>query len=64
MAVVRHFALNLVRQADEALRPERKSLRRKTNKPPAPRKTSIKLRRKLASWSIDYLSGVLAAHVR
>jgi predicted transposase YbfD/YdcC len=59
MAVVRHFAMNLVRQADEALRPERQSLRRKTNKPPAPRKTSIKLRRKLASWSTEYLSGVL-----
>jgi predicted transposase YbfD/YdcC len=61
MAVVRHFAMNLVRQADESLRPERQSLRRKTNKPPAPRKTSIKLRRKLASWSTDYLSGVLGA---
>ena len=64
MAVVRHFALNLVRQADEALRPERQSLRRKTNEPPAPRKTSIKLRRKLASWDTGYLSGVLAAPVR
>jgi predicted transposase YbfD/YdcC len=61
MAVVRHFAMNLVRQADESLRPERQSLRRKTNKPPAPRKTSIKLRRKLASWSTQYLSGVLGA---
>lgn len=61
MAVVRHFAMNLVRQADESLRPERQSLRRKTNKPPAPRKTSIKLRRKLASWSTEYLSGVLGA---
>ena len=50
MAVVRHFAINLVRQADEALRPERTGLRRKTNKPPAPRQTSIKRRRKLASW--------------
>jgi len=59
MAVVRHFALNLVRQADESLRPERRSLRRKTNKPPVPRRTSVKLRRKLASWSTDYLGGVL-----
>jgi hypothetical protein len=42
MAVVRHFAMNLVRQADEALRPERQNLRRK-----------------LASWSTEYLSGVL-----
>jgi predicted transposase YbfD/YdcC len=61
MAVVRHCAMNLVRQADESLRPERQSLRRKTNRPPAPRKTSIKLRRELASWSTQYLSGVLGA---
>ena len=59
MAVVRHFAINLVRQADEALWPERTGLRRKTNKPPAPRHTSIKTRRKLASWSTQYLAGVL-----
>ena len=49
MAVVRHFALNLVRQADEALRPERQSLRRKTNKPPAPRKTASSSG---ASWRV------------
>jgi predicted transposase YbfD/YdcC len=64
MAVVRHFAINLVRQADEALRPQRTGLRRKTNKPPAPRHTSIKKRRKLASWSTAYLGGVLQATVR
>ena len=39
MAVVRHFALNLVRQAKD--------------------KRSIKLRRKLAGWSPDYLSQLL-----
>lgn len=64
MAVVRHFAINLVRQADEALRPERTGLRRKTNKPPATRHTSINKRRKLASWSTTYLAGVLNANVR
>jgi len=64
MAVVRHFAINLVRQADEALRPQRTGLRRKTNKPPAPRHTSIKTRRKLASWSTEYLAGVLQTIVR
>lgn len=63
MAVVRHFAINLVRHADEALRPERTGLRRKTNKPPAPRHTSIKTRRKLASWSTGYLAGVLQATI-
>jgi predicted transposase YbfD/YdcC len=61
MAVVRHFAINLIRQADEALRPERTGLRRKTNKPPAPRHTSLKKRRKLATWSTDYLAGMLGA---
>ena len=33
MAVVRHFAINLVRKASEDLRPERSGLRRKTSKP-------------------------------
>ncbi len=43
MAVVRHFALNLVRTA--------------------PDKKSIKLRRKMAGWSPDYLDTLLAATV-
>jgi predicted transposase YbfD/YdcC len=61
MAVVRHFAINLVRQADEAARPQRTGLRRKTNKPPASQKTSIKFRRKLAGWDTAYLAAVLNA---
>ena len=61
MAVVRHFALNLIRQADEALRPQRSGLRRNTSRPTAKRHTSIKTRRKLASWRTDYLDGVLNA---
>jgi predicted transposase YbfD/YdcC len=64
MAVVRHFAINLVRQVDEAARPERTGLRRKTKKPAAPQKTSIRLRRKLAGWDTDYLAAVLQAKVR
>jgi predicted transposase YbfD/YdcC len=64
MAVVRHFAINLLRQADEGLRPPRSGLRRKTNKPPAPRVTPIKRRRKIASWNPDYLAAVLAAKGR
>jgi predicted transposase YbfD/YdcC len=59
MAVVRHFAINHVRQAPEEAIPQRTGLRRKTNKPPAPKKTSIKLRRKLAGWSTNYLAAVL-----
>ena len=59
MAVVRHFALNNVRQAPEPQRPPRSGLTRKTNKPKAPTKTSIKRRRKYAGWSTDYLDTVL-----
>ncbi|HEY0835108.1 MAG TPA: hypothetical protein VGE72_14485, partial [Azospirillum sp.] len=41
MAVVRHFAINLVRKAEEPARP-RSGLRRATKKPAAPKATSIK----------------------
>lgn len=61
MAVVRHFALNLVRHASEDLRPPRSGLRRKTAKPPAPRLTPIKRRRKIAGWNPDYLAAILTA---
>jgi predicted transposase YbfD/YdcC len=64
MAVIRHFAINLARKADEPPRREGTGLRRKTKKPPAPRKTSIKLRRKLAGRDLDYLNTVLAAKIR
>ena len=43
MAVVRHFALNLVRTATD--------------------RRSLKLRRKRAAWSTDYLSQLLAAQI-
>jgi predicted transposase YbfD/YdcC len=64
MAVVRHFAINMVRHADEGLRPPRQGLRRKTNKPPAPKPTSIKRRRKIASWNLEYLAAVLQTNAR
>jgi predicted transposase YbfD/YdcC len=64
MAVVRHFALNLVRLAPENLIPERRSLRRKTNRPKSDRKTSIKRRRQLAGWSTDYLAAILQVTAR
>ena len=60
MAVVRHFALNHIRSApDPTEERPRSGLRRKTNKPPAPKKTSIRLRRKCAGWNLNYLRTIL-----
>ena len=63
MAVVRHFAINHIRQAPEP-KTERSGLRRKTNKPPAPKPISIRLRRKLAGWDVHYLQSILGTKIR
>lgn len=57
MAVVRHFAINLIRHAPEPERPAPMKPQRKAAKP---RKTSLKLRRKIASWRSSYLETALA----
>jgi predicted transposase YbfD/YdcC len=64
MAVVRHFAINHVRIAPDPAKPERSGLRRKTNKPPAPNSTSIRLRRKCAGWDTQYLLAILHVKLR
>jgi len=64
MAVVRHFAINHVRTAPEPATPQRSGLRRKTNKPPATKITSVRLRRKIAGWDTDYLASILATKIR
>jgi predicted transposase YbfD/YdcC len=61
MAVVRHFAINLIRSAPEPERPPPMKPQRKATKP---RRTSIKLRRKIASWRDDYLATALGASSR
>jgi predicted transposase YbfD/YdcC len=61
MAVVRHFAINLIRSAPEPERPPPMKPQRKATKP---RRTSIKLRRKIASWRDDYLATALGASAR
>jgi predicted transposase YbfD/YdcC len=61
MAVVRHFAINLVRTAPEPERPPPMKPQRKATKP---RHTSIKLRRKIAGWRSDYLANALGASSR
>lgn len=56
MAVVRHFAINVVRTAPE---PERPPPMKPQRKPTKPRRTSISLRRKIAGWRSDYLANAL-----
>jgi predicted transposase YbfD/YdcC len=62
MAVVRHFAINLVRNASEE--PPRPGMRRKTARATSEGRTSIRLRRKYAGWDLAYLETVLDAKVR
>jgi predicted transposase YbfD/YdcC len=61
MAAARHFAINLLRSAPEPERPPPLKPQRRAMKP---RKTSLKLRRKIASWGGDYLARALAAAPR
>jgi predicted transposase YbfD/YdcC len=58
MAVVRHFAINLIRTAPEPERPPPMKPQRKATKP---RRTSLSLRRKIAGWRSDYLANAFAA---
>jgi predicted transposase YbfD/YdcC len=58
MAIIRHFAINLVANAPEPVRPPPLKPQRKATKP---RSTSIKLRRKIAGWNQEYLSTQLGA---
>jgi predicted transposase YbfD/YdcC len=64
MAVIRHFAINHLRQAPEPPEAKRSGLRRNTNKPAAPRPKSIRLRRKIAAWDTQYLHAILDAKIR
>ncbi|MGE0008949.1 MAG: ISAs1 family transposase, partial [Parvibaculaceae bacterium] len=61
MAVVRHFAINLLTSAPEPVRPKPSKPQRKATKPSH---TSIKMRRKIASWNPDYLSALLGDTTR
>jgi predicted transposase YbfD/YdcC len=64
MAVVRHFAINLVRSAPEPPSLPRSPLKRGPRSGSVPRPTSLKLRRKIASWNPDYLQSALCAAAR
>ena len=65
MAVVRHFAINQLRNAPERQRKPGSGLRRPRKNPiPDPKPISIRRRRKIAAWSLDYLTTILDADAR
>ena len=65
MAVVRHFAINQVRNAPNFEAPPGSGLRRPRKNPSLnPKPQSLKIRRKMAGWSLDYLQTTLGAKVR
>jgi predicted transposase YbfD/YdcC len=61
MAIIRHFAINLVRSAPNPPRPEPLKPQRRPKPGAIPRPMSLKLRRKVASWDPAYLATVIAA---
>ena len=60
MAIVRHFAINLVRSTEPEPPPPMKPQRKAAK----PQKTSIRLRRKIAGWDQAYLAHALGAATR
>ena len=64
MAVVRHFALNLVRSAPDMPPPGRSPLKRGPKPGSKPKAMSLKLRRKMAGWNSAYMQTVLGAKTR
>lgn len=64
MAVVRHFALNLVRAAPPIPRPPRSPLKRGPKPGSVPKPPSLKLRRKMAGWNPTYMQAILDAKIR
>ncbi len=63
MAVVRHFGINLVRQA-EIFPPTHAGLRRPRKNPAPPKPVSLKMRRKMAGWDTTILTKILAVAPR
>lgn len=64
MAVVRHFAFNLLRSAPEPPRRPRSPLKRGPKPGSTPRPTSLRLRRKIASWIPQYAADIINAAAR
>ena len=64
MAIVRPFAVNLVRTAPDPVLPKSSPLKRQPKPGSVPRPMSLKLRRKIASWNPQYLNIVAAPQTR
>ena len=64
MAVVRHFAFNLVRTAPDRPPPPRSPMKRGPRPGSIPKPMSLKLRRKMAGWDPTYMQDVLQAKTR
>jgi len=64
MAVVRHFAINLVRSAPEPPRRQTSPLKRQPRPGSIPKPVSLKLRRKIAAWNTDYLQDAIGTKCR
>ena len=59
MAIVRHFAFNLLRNAPEPPRPPKSPLKRQPRPGSTPRPRSLKLRRKIAAWNTSFLQAAI-----
>lgn len=64
MAIVRHFAINLVRSAPDPVRPEPLKPQRRPAPDATPPPMSLKRRRKVAGWNSSYLSAAMAHQTR
>ena len=59
MAIVRHFAFNLLRAAPEPPRPPKSPLKRQPRSGSTPKPRGLKLRRKIATWNGKFLHATL-----
>lgn len=59
MAIVRHFAFNLLRAAPEPPRPPKSPLKRQPRAGSNPKPRGLKLRRKIATWNGKFLHATL-----
>ena len=64
MAIVRHFAINLVRSAPDPVRPEPLKPQRRPKPGATPKPISLKRRRKMAGWNSAYLTTIMTPQTR